>query len=73
MSSKQHPVAQPQLNTTTMNPGNEDSVVMTICTHYYVLRVSMCNHKLIIKPLIQTANLLKHKSYKLSDLTPMNV
>ena len=72
MASKQHPVAQPQLDTTTMNPGNEDSVVMTICTHY-VLRVSMCNHKLIIKPLIQTANLLKHKSYKLSDLTPMNV
>ena len=44
MASKQHPIAQPQLNTTTMNPGNEqtvdpgkeDSVVMTICTRYYV-------------------------------------
>ena len=36
------------------------------------LRVFMCNHKSVIKPLIQTANLLKYKSHKLSDLIPMN-
>ena len=37
------------------------------------LRVFMCNHKSVIKPLIQTANLLKYKSHKLSDFTtPMH-